>query len=212
MTTTSTLDSAIALMSGGQDSTTCLYWALKRYKRVTALAFDYGQPHIIELDCARVICHQAGVQLLEVELPKIAPIDDSPSMVMPGRNAIMLSMAASVAQQRGAADIIIGACQSDAAVYLDCRPAFIEAMASALQLGVDSKMRIIAPLLHMTKAQVWALAAELGILELVINHTHTCYAGDHITLHDWGYGCGPCASCLARAAGWASHCDRGGLC
>ena len=193
---------AIILMSGGQDSTTCLHWALARYDRVTALSFNYGQPHSVELLCAALICHNVQVEMITLEMPTITPVDASASMVMPGRNTIMLSMAASIAQQRGATDIIIGACQSDAAVYLDCRPAFIEALERALQLGVDSKLRIIAPLLHMTKAQVWDLAADLGVLDEVIYLTHTCYAGDHQTLHAWGHGCGTCASCSTRAKGW----------
>lgn len=193
---------AIILLSGGQDSTTCLYWAQERYERITALAFDYGQPHSVELLCAAVICHNAQVPMITLKMPTITPIDNSPSMIMPGRNAIMLSMAASVAQQHGATDIIIGACQSDAAVYADCRPAFIEAMQQALQAGVNEQMRIIAPLLSMTKAQVWDLAADLGVVDEVIYLTHTCYAGDHRTLHTWGHGCGECASCKVRYQGW----------
>lgn len=215
--------SALVVMSGGQDSATCLLWALDRFAHVRAIAFDYGQRHRVELACARTLCERWGVSLEVVETPSLAhvaranaltsdePIDDGggeriPSTFVPGRNLMFLTLAASFATRHNISTIVVGVCQADFSGYPDCREDTMRALELALRLGLDEdRLAIETPLMWLTKAETWALsdvcAGSRGVDD-IIWHTHTCYAGDHATRHAWGYGCGDCPACNLRASGW----------
>lgn len=196
---------ALVVFSGGQDSTTCLYWALKRYKRVEALTFDYGQRHRVEVEQARVIADLAGVPHHLVQVPGIlggstitdepgstdrphSARPDLPSSFTPGRNAVFLAIAASLAYNLRCRTLVTGVSQADYSGYPDCRGEFIMEMEQALSSGLDEPLLIEAPLLDLSKAQTWALAGELGCLDVVVEHSHTDYHGDRTQRHAWGYG------------------------
>lgn len=218
---------ALVLFSGGQDSTTCLFWALQKFSSVRALGFDYGQKHVIELQQARQIAHMAmvpfevmdirgtlgGSALTEHDQDINAPHAASPTLpasFVPARNALFLTLAAGVGYQRGIQDLVGGMCQTDFSGYPDCRREFVDAMESALGLALAHEVRIHTPLMYLTKAETWKMANELGVLELVIEHTHTDYNGDRRHRHAWGYGqLDNPATCLraegfeeARRQGW----------
>lgn len=236
--------SAVVLLSGGQDSTTCLVQALRTWRpeNVHGVAFDYGQRHGTELMCATDIAYRLGIQhhfqVLRVEaLSELggAALTDSdirvetdatgtgniyaeqhglPSTFVPGRNMVFLSLATAYAAQVGARHIVTGVCEADRAGYPDCRPEFVSAAELALRqaLGTDDLL-LIAPLLYLTKAGTFALAADHDALDLIITSTSTCYNGINVASHDgeqeqlhpWGWGCGECGACAERAAGWAEY-------
>lgn len=211
--------SALVVLSGGQDSATCLFWAKKYYETVHAVTFDYGQRHRVEIECAKTLAALAPVESHEVidirgVMPKSALTDarisvmarhsvnpNLPATFTAGRNAIFLSVAASRAYGLGA-QIVTGVCETDFSGYPDCRADFIDAMGSALSLGLDTTVNIQTPLMFKGKADIWRMARDLGVLEIVVNSTHTCYAGDHETRNLWGYGCGECPACVLRKRGW----------
>jgi 7-cyano-7-deazaguanine synthase len=211
---------ALVILSGGQDSVTCLHWALREFARVEALSFDYGQRHAIELNAAREIASSLGVahKLVKAEvLGQLAPsaltdasrpidaqggLHGLPSTFVPGRNAVFLNLAAAHAVPRGIQDLVIGACETDFSGYPDCREEFIAAMERALALALGVELRIHRPLMFRSKAQIFALAEELGCLSTVVEKTHTCYQGVRETLHAWGYGCGECPACVLRRQGF----------
>lgn len=224
---------ALVLFSGGQDSTVCLAWALGRYERVETVGFDYGQRHRIELQCRlRVLDHireafppwqgklgddhalDLGVlgQISETSLTREVEIVQSesglPSTFVPGRNLVFLSLAAAVAYRRNAAAMVGGMCETDFSGYPDCRRETIDAMETALSLGLDKPMTIETPLMHVDKAGTWAMAEALGgeqLLEIIREDTHTCYLGERSQRHEWGYGCGECPACELRAKGWSTY-------
>jgi 7-cyano-7-deazaguanine synthase len=223
---------AVVCLSGGQDSSTCLFDAVRRYDPVHAVSLDYGQRHRVELECAARLAARAGVEqvVLPVDaLPQLAggsltnPAMESrldaagtgnayaearglPSSFVPGRNIIFLSLAAAYGIPRGLDTLVAGVCSTDEAGYPDCRPEFVESLEQTIRIGMDcSEFTIDAPLLHLTKAGTWALAEELGVVEVIRTETHTCYEGDRGTLHDWGYGCDNCPACTTRARGWAEY-------
>jgi len=198
-------ESALVLFSGGQDSTTCLYWAKERFDRVEALGFDYGQRHAIELAQAVTIAALAGVPytvrdlrgtlsgsaLTEADGDVNAPHVRAPALpasFVPGRNAVFLAHAAAHAFTRGIRDLVGGMCQTDYSGYPDCRLDFVQAMEKALGLALGADLRIHTPLMHLTKAETWKLAADLGCLDVVVEHSHTDYHGDRSERHPWGYG------------------------
>ncbi len=221
---------ALVLFSAGQDSATCLAWALERFTRVETIGFDYGQRHRVELLqrpivlgrmaaltprwAARLgpdkvvdltgfgaISPSALTRSVAIQSPAAGP----PNTFVPGRNLVFLSVAAAHAHARGLNVLVGGMCETDASGYADCRRATIEAMEAALRLGMDSDVRIETPLMQLTKAQTWSLAQVCGglaLVELIRTETHTCYEGDRSGPHPWGYGCGKCPSCQLRAAGW----------
>ncbi len=221
---------ALVLFSGGQDSTTCLVWALARYSHVETVGFDYGQRHRIELEQRAIVrAHLAGVlpQAAErlgpdhlLDLSVLGSVSDSaltqeraialqanglPNTFVPGRNLVFLALAAALAYRRSTRVLVGGMCETDYSGYPDCRQATLEAMQSALSLGLDETMRVEAPLMWLDKARIWALAQDLGgpaLVELIVEHTHTCYLGQRDRRHDWGFGCGECPACRLRAAGW----------
>jgi 7-cyano-7-deazaguanine synthase len=226
-------DTALVLFSAGQDSATCLAWALARYERVETVGFDYGQRHAIELvqrplvlAAVRAMDPAWGERLgpdhvldirsfgaiAETALTGIGAFgprpDGLPNTFVPGRNLVFLTYAAAVAEMRGLARLVTGVCETDYSGYPDCRAETIAAMAQALSLGIGRGFAIDTPLMHLTKGQTWSLAEQLGgpgLVDLIKEETHTCYVGDRTRRHDWGYGCGDCPACDLRAAGWAAY-------
>lgn len=204
------MSAAIVLLSGGLDSTVALHWAIRCYGQplVRALSFDYGQRHGVELSRAAEIARQAGVphrvQEFAAPLSYLTGRDGDPStsdVVVPARNTLMLSLAAAEAVSRGAHVIVIGCCADDAAVFPDCRPAYLDAMTRVIDLGVGSGMKIVAPLVHKTKREIVALGRELGC-DAAMALSWSCYdpqfAGARTPLE-----CGRCMACAARARGFA---------
>jgi 7-cyano-7-deazaguanine synthase len=223
-------DSALVLFSGGQDSSTCLAWALGRFERVETVGFDYRQRHRVELTCRRTIRDRLRAAfpawsarlgddhtldlatlgaLSETALTRAAEItfdaDGLPSTFVPGRNLVFLTFAAALAYRRGIRHIVAGMCETDYSGYPDCRDDTIKALQVALNLGMQRRFVLHTPLMWIDKAATFKLAQDLGgpaLLELIIEETHTCYIGDRTHRHDWGYGCGTCPACDLRAAGY----------
>jgi 7-cyano-7-deazaguanine synthase len=219
---------ALVLFSAGQDSATCLAWALERFDRVETVGFFYGQRHAVELEqrpilrekiraaCAsdRIeddhvvdISGYGAIAESALTADRAIEVADSglPSTFVPGRNLVFFSVAAALAYRRGIDVLVGGMCETDYSGYPDCRRETIDAMARTLSLGLDRPMTIETPLMHLTKAQTWALARDLGghaLVDAIIEHSHTCYRGDREHRHAWGYGCGVCPACDLRAKGW----------
>jgi 7-cyano-7-deazaguanine synthase len=225
---------ALVLFSGGQDSTTCLAWALacpERFDRVETVAFDYGQRHRIELDCRLAVLRELRARFPAwserlgedhlIDLSLLKSLGDSaltseraiemqahglPNTFVPGRNLLFLAAAAALAYRRGASVLMGGMCETDYSGYPDCRDATLRAMQAALALGLDTPMAIETPLMFIDKAATWALAHTLGgpaLVDLIVEHSHTCYLGERGTRHVWGHGCGHCPACELRARGYA---------
>ena len=206
-------DTALVVFSGGQDSTTCLFWAKKHFRRVCALTFAYGQKHVKEVDVARAIAGKAGVDFDVMDVSFIGRLGHNsladPSMKMdaekpeggvpntfvPGRNLFFLSIAAVYARERGINHLVTGVSQTDFSGYPDCRDAFIKSLNVTLNLAMDEQFVIHTPLMWIDKAETWALADELGVLDLVRRETLTCYNGIP------GDGCGHCPACKLRREG-----------
>jgi len=221
---------ALVLFSGGQDSTTCLAWALERYETVETIGFDYGQRHAVELECRiKVIAElrqeysawsgRLGMDHV-LDLKLLGQISDTalteskaievqknglPNTFVPGRNLIFFTFAAAVAYRRGLEVLVGGMCETDYSGYPDCRDNTLKSMQVSLSLGLDSPMVIETPLMWIDKTATWKMAQQLGgnkLVHLIQEHTHTCYLGDHTTKHSWGYGCGTCPACELRASGY----------
>ena len=229
-------EGALVLFSGGQDSTTCLAWALERFERVETVGFDYGQRHRVELDARPRILEALrrgfpgwAARLGEDHLLDIAVLgrlaetaltrdvgfrieaNGLPNSFVPGRNLVFLTLAAALAYRRGLRRLVAGVCETDYSGYPDCRDDAVKAMQVALNLGMESRFVLETPLMWRDKAATWALAQELGgepLVELVRDLSHSCYEGERATRHDWGSGCGACPACLLRAKGWAAFRDR----
>lgn len=213
-------EAAVVLFSGGQDSTTCLYWALQKFELVTALLVAYGQRHAVELAQARLIAAGAGVPLVEVatdffqlhpdnaltnpglEVRDAPESGGLPNTFVPGRNLVFLNIAAIHAYGTGARHVVAGVCQTDYSGYPDCRLDFVESAERTLSLAMERDFLIHAPLMQLDKAETWRLAERLGCLEIVVEQSHTCYNGDRTRRHAWGYGCGTCPACKLRRAGY----------
>jgi len=223
--------SALVLFSGGQDSATCLAWALERYDRVETVGFDYGQRHHVEMQARVRVRDGIGRTLPDlagrlgpdhvIDLTGFGAIGETaltadraieidarglPTTFVPGRNLIFLTAAAALADRRGLDILVGGMCETDFSGYPDCRRDTIDAMSRALTLGLDRPVPIETPLMALNKAQTWALAHQLGgnaLVRLIIEDSHTCYLGDREHRHVWGYGCGTCPACELRAAGHA---------
>ena len=228
-----TQSAALVLFSGGQDSTTCLAWALERFERVETLGFDYGQRHRVELerradlrDGLKKISASWGARLgldhtlrldalgavSDTALTRDAEIvlsqDGLPNTFVPGRNLLFLTFAAALAYRRGIGHLIGGMCETDYSGYPDCRDETIQAMGKALNLGMGQNFTIHTPLMWIDKAATWRLAEALGgktLIELIRTQTHTCYLGERGRFFDWGYGCGACPACRLRAQGWETY-------
>jgi 7-cyano-7-deazaguanine synthase len=226
-------DRALVLFSGGQDSATCLAWALDRYAHVETLGFDYGQRHRVELDvrpkvlaAMRERLPHLAARLREdhmIDLGVLGQISDTaltreteiamqqsglPNTFVPGRNLVFLTFAGALAYRRGARHIVAGMCETDFSGYPDCRDDTMKAMQLALNLGMEQRFVIHTPLMWIDKAATWALARTLGgdaLTDIIRRDTHTCYNGDRTHFHDWGYGCGTCPACMLRATGYQRY-------
>jgi 7-cyano-7-deazaguanine synthase len=228
-------ETALVLFSGGQDSAVCLAWALRRFGRVEMLGFNYGQRHVVELECRDRLLD--GMKSLRADwaakfgeshtlaIPTLAEISDTaltrdvaiamgedglPNTFVPGRNLVFLTFAAALAYRRGIRHIIGGMCETDYSGYPDCRDETIRVLQSALNLGMARQFELHTPLMWLDKASTWKLANELGgpgLVELIREHSHTCYLGERGVRHQWGYGCGECPACALRARGWREYAD-----
>lgn len=228
-----TLPSALVLLSGGQDSTVCLASALERFERVETIGFDYGQRHAVELACRAEVLARIGKVKPDwadrlgpdhiLALPALSAISDTaltrqasiemtaaglPSTFVPGRNLLFFTYAAALAYRRDIAVLVGGMCETDYSGYPDCRNETLQTLARALSLGMDRLVTIDTPLMYLDKAATWRLAAAIAgapLLDLIVEHTHTCYLGNRTHRHPWGYGCGTCPACELRANGWSRY-------
>lgn len=213
---------ALVVLSGGQDSTTCLFWAIERYGRenVSAVGFDYGQRHKTELECADKICKNASIPFKVIETPIInelsansltredIPVEETkpegtpPNSFVEGRNLLFLSYAAIYAKTNGITDLVTGVCETDFSGYPDCRDAFVKSLNVTLNLAMDYNFVIHTPLMWLTKAETWEMADKLGVLDIIKNQTLTCYNGIA------GDGCGHCPSCYLRKRGYDEYTEK----
>lgn len=215
------MNKAVVIFSGGQDSTTCLYWARERFQIVEAITFKYGQKHAVEVNQAAEICRMAVVKQTVIDISFLDTLVDSaltsngdvnktndiglPSSFVPNRNQLFITLAHAYAQKIGAEHLVTGVCQTDYSGYPDCRESFIKALEWVTWLGSQKKVTIHTPLMYLTKAQTWQLAATLRCLTIVKNYSHTCYNGDREHLNEWGYGCGECPACELRKKGYYEY-------
>lgn len=221
---------ALVLFSGGQDSTVCLAWALSAYERVETVGFDYGQRHDVELDCRTRVLDEIGKldpvwdrrlgKDHTLELPALGRVSDTaltrdtaiemagnglPTTFVPGRNLLFFTYAAALGYRRGLKALVGGMCETDYSGYPDCRDRTLQTLAEAIRLGTETEFSLVTPLMRLSKADTWAYTDELGgarLVELIVEHTHSCYKGERTVRHDWGYGCGACPACELRAKGF----------
>ena len=223
-------DGALVLLSGGQDSATCLAWALDRYRHVETIGFEYGQTHSIEMSVRQAVrsktaalrpewrqrlqndhVFDAGIigAISKSSLTGAAEVSfrdqGLPDTFVPGRNLVFLTLAAALAYRSGLKHIVTGVCETDYSGYPDCRDNTIKAMQVAVGLGTEAQFVFHTPLMWLDKDQTWRLAYALGgeaFIQIIREETHTCYKGDRVHFHEWGFGCGECAACALRASGW----------
>ncbi len=221
---------ALVLFSGGQDSTTCLAWALDRFSHVETLGFNYGQRNHAELECRQAlrtmllkqyprwaarlgvdhmldasVLGQLGATAMTEDTAIALQADGLPNTFVPGRNVLFFTLAAGLAYRRGLDVLVGGMSQTDYSGYPDCRDNTLKALQVALSLGIDRPLTLETPLMWLNKADTWKLAHQLGgppLVDLIRRDTHTCYLNQRDTLHDWGYGCGHCPACELRASGY----------
>lgn len=226
---------ALVLFSGGQDSTTCLAHALDRFEHVETLGFDYGQRHHVELQARLNVLRELRERFPQwanrlgddhvLDLAVLGAVSDTsltrdmafrmeasglPNTFVPGRNLLFLTLAAALAYRRGMTVLVTGVCETDFSGYPDCRDDTMKALQVALTLGMDHRFLIDTPLMWIDKADTWRMAEQLGgqaLVDLIVEHSHTCYLGDRTHRHDWGWGCGSCPACELRARGWAAYAD-----
>ncbi len=223
---------ALLIFSGGQDSGTCLAWALEHFESVTTLGFDYGQRHFVEMECRLRVRERVAAlkpswqerlgadyvlatdffqQIEHTALTSQQSIINTPHMpntFVPGRNLLFLNMAASWAYGRHLEHIVMGVCESDSSGYPDCRDDSIKAMQVALNCGMETHYVVHTPLMWLSKAQAWALAESLGgmaLVDVLLEYSHTCYEGVRDARHVWGYGCAHCPACVLRAKGFEGY-------
>lgn len=222
-------DTALVLFSGGQDSSTCLAWAIDNFAHVETVGFDYGQRHAVELECRENVLNvgrrafsswkrKLGDDHLHA-IPVLGNISETaltrdteiafaegglPNTFVPGRNLVFLTLAAAIAYRRGIRHIVVGVGEVDYSGYPDCREDSIAAMEDALNIGMESDFILHTPLMHLDKIAIWEMADHIGgpeLTNIIEEYSHSCYLGDRNTRHDWGYGCGHCPACALRAAG-----------
>ncbi len=228
-------NAALVLFSGGQDSSITLAWALSRCARVETVGFDYGQRHDVELT-ARVTVREALERQFPAWAKKLGPDlvidlgglgaisetsltrdldisvgdDGLPTTFVPGRNLVFLTMAAALAYRRNLGVLVAGMCEADFSGYPDCRRDALDAQMRAISLGMDAEFSLETPLMQLSKAQSWLLAEDVGgrdLVDIIVEHSHTCYRGARAARHDWGYGCGACPACALRARGWKGYAE-----
>ncbi len=227
---TASHSSALVLFSGGQDSATCLAWALDQFDRVETIGFDYGQRHSVELACrpkflsairaafpawgARLgedhmidasVLKALGATAMTHEVEITLTEAGLPNTFVPGRNLLFFTLAGALAVRRGVGHLVGGMCETDYSGYPDCRATTLKVQAETLRLGLDADISIDTPLMYLDKAATWQLARDLGgntLVDLIAEETHTCYLGERGRRHAWGYGCGTCPACDLRANGW----------
>lgn len=228
---------ALVLFSGGQDSATCLAWALDRFDHVETIGFEYGQRHAVELTCRETLrngmavarpgwANRLGPDHM-LALPSLAAISQTaltreveitmgaeglPNTFVPGRNLLFLTYAAALAYRRGLRHIVTGVCETDYSGYPDCRDDTIKALQVALNLGMERRFVLHTPLMWLDKAATWRMAEDLGgetLVGLIREESHSCYLGLRDKQHDWGYGCGQCPACELRAQGFARYLASG---
>ena len=229
------MEPALLLFSGGQDSTTCLAWALNRFSAVHTVGFTYGQRHNVEMACRLSILSELSAlnsrpdwktrlgtdyvldlgvigELSKSALTRDIPIadlpDGPPNTFVPGRNLMFLLVSAALAWRLNCRHLIIGVSETDFSGYPDCRDDAIKALQVAINHGMDMRCVIHTPLMWQNKSMTWNMAEQEGgndLVSLIRTHTHTCYLGEREELHDWGYGCGTCPACVLRARGWADY-------
>lgn len=228
-------EKALIMFSGGQDSATCLAWACTHFDYVETVGFDYGQRHSVEMMSRETVLSEMRAQFPHwdakigedhiVDLSALGQISETsltrdveitinetglPSTFVPGRNLIFLNFAAALGFRRGLTTLIGGMCEADFSGYPDCRKETLDAQMNAISLGMDKPYRLETPLMSVSKAGAWHIAKELGgdaLIELILEHSHTCYMGQRGERRDWGYGCGTCPACDLRAKGWAEYTD-----
>ena len=221
---------ALVLFSGGQDSTTCLAWALERYAHVETIGYAYGQRHSVELQCRQTVLNrlrrdfpQWSVKLGEdhmLDLSVLGQISDTaltqdkaialqkcglPNTFVPARNILFFTFASAVAYRRGLEVLVGGMCETDYSGYPDCRDNTLKSLQVAMSLGLEAPMVVETPLMWLDKEATWSLAESLGgdaLIEIIKQDTHTCYMGDRSVQHDWGFGCGDCPACDLRSKGY----------
>jgi 7-cyano-7-deazaguanine synthase len=229
-------EKGLVLFSGGQDSATCLAWALERFVAVETVGFDYGQRHRIELDCRIAVLQRLRREFPQwdkkldedhiVDLGVLGRVSDTaltrdtaialsqsglPSTFVPGRNLLFFTLAAAIGYRRDARHLVGGMCETDYSGYPDCRDDTIRALNAALNLGMAKSFELHTPLMWLDKAATWKLAHDLGgagLVDLIREQSHTCYLGERGARHDWGYGCGECPACSLRARGWREYAAR----
>lgn len=211
----------VLILSGGQDSMTCLFWALDKGYEVHAVSFYYGQKHNVELVGAEGLCAKYAIPhqtvdirfysrmvqsaLLDKTKDVNSIVNGLPASFVPNRNALFITLAHSIAQTIGAEAIIGGMCQTDYSGYPDCRWDFIQLIRNTLNAGSNSNIEIITPLMFLTKAQTFEMADKLGKLSEILERSHTCYNGNHAKFNEWGYGCGECPACKIREKGFVEY-------
>jgi len=224
---------ALILFSGGQDSATCLAWALERYQHVETVGFDYDQRHSVEMQCRDAVRGQVSSlkpvwedrlgpdhiidlsvlgRISETSLTRDVEIEMNetglPSTFVPGRNLIFLNFGAALGYRRGITTLIGGMCEADFSGYHDCRQDTLDATMKSISMGMDRAFTLETPLMHVSKAGAWDMARKIGgdaLVSVILEYTHTCYLGDRDQRHDWGYGCGTCPACDLRAKGWQQY-------
>ncbi len=229
---------ALVLFSGGQDSTTCLAWALTHFEHVETIGFDYGQRHQVELQARTEVLAAVRERFPQwagrlgedhmVDLAVLGQISDTaltrdtaiqmtaaglPNTFVPGRNLLFFQLAAAVGYRRGLHTLVGGMCETDFSGYPDCRDDTLKALQVAVSLGMGQRFTFETPLMWIDKAATWELARELGgdaLVDIIVRQSHTCYHGVRDTLHSWGYGCGECPACALRRAGHEQWAARNG--
>ncbi|HAR80384.1 MAG TPA: 7-cyano-7-deazaguanine synthase QueC [Succinivibrionaceae bacterium] len=229
------MNRALVVFSGGQDSCTCLGYALCKYDEVYTVGFSYGQRHRVELDCRKVFLSKLREEFPKwdaklkndnlIDISYLKDLTDSaltdetqksieqtennlPSSFVPGRNLIFLANASAYAYTIGADTLITGVGEADYSGYPDCREKTMQAMQQALSLGLERDITIETPLMHLSKARTWELAEQAGgsrLVDLIVKESHTCYLGDRSIFHPWGFGCGQCPACILRQKGYEEY-------
>ncbi|PCI29252.1 MAG: 7-cyano-7-deazaguanine synthase QueC [SAR324 cluster bacterium] len=222
------MSKALVIFSGGQDSTTCLGWAKNRYDSVQAITFAYGQTHTVEVEQAKKIAAMMDVPLQVVHLDFFGDLVNSalisggdvnaphvdnealPASYVPNRNALFILVAHAFSQKIKADTLIGGMCQTDYSGYPDCREDFINTLKQALNMGSEQNIKVETPLMFLNKAETFELARKEGVLDLVLQHSHTCYNGDP-NMNEWGRGCGDCPACGLREKGYYEFKEQFGV-